>query len=206
MADLILVVDTQADFMLADGALPVPGADAVVAPLRAWLGARAAADTAAVLFTFDTHDADTYPDSAEAKLFPIHCVRDTPGWRNLLGCAAVPPGVRCATIEKGVFDMWAEDGLMVHEPDRTVPRETWFAELRDAGVDHAIVVGVAADYCVAQAIAGLVARGFRVTVPRALTRGITRAIDRVVSDDFNDMPVAVVDLPTPVRIDTSPWS
>lgn len=193
MRDLIIVVDTQADFILPDGALPVPGAEAIGEPLAHWLTQRTEGDTAAIVFTFDTHYAETYPDSPEAKLFPIHCVKGTPGWRNLLDPLAVPATIPCRTLEKGVFDMWAEDGLMLHDPRNElppVPRDTFFADLRDQGVGQAIVVGVAADYCVRWAIDGLVDRGFAVTVPAALTRGIDRPIEQVLREEFAGRPVA----------------
>lgn len=193
MRDLIIIVDTQADFMLPDGALPVPGADAIVPHLSQWLAARTQADTAAMVFTFDTHFADTYPDSPEAALFPIHCVRGTPGWRNLLDPLSMPSGIPCRTLEKGVFDMWAEDGLQLEDPRQKlppVPRDAFFADLRRDGIDRAVVIGVAADYCVRWAIDGLVARGFSVTVPVDLTRGIDRPIEQVLRDDFADRPVS----------------
>ncbi|MFD1035210.1 cysteine hydrolase family protein [Sphingomonas hankookensis] len=187
MSSLVIVVDTQADFILPDGALPVPDATAIVEPLGAWLAGRTAADTAAIVFTFDTHFADTYPSSAEAALFPIHCVKGTPGWRNLFDPQAIDPAIPCRTLEKGVFDMWAEPELTLHDPHGVVspaPRDPFFEELRAGGVDRAIVVGVAADYCVRWAIDGLVARGFSVAVPAGLTRGIDRPIGRVLEEDF----------------------
>lgn len=193
MRDLILVVDTQADFMLPDGALPVQGADAIVTPLTEWLGRRTTADTAAIVFTFDTHFAETYAGSAEAALFPIHCVKGTPGWRNLIDPLSVPSAIPCRTLQKGVFDMWAEDGLLLHDAhgkSSPVARDMFFADLRNEGVERAIVVGVAADYCVRWAIDGLVRRGFSVTVPAGLTRGIERSIEKVVLDDFADLPVS----------------
>ena len=192
MRNVIIVVDTQADFMLPDGALPVPGAHAVVAPLLHWLGQRTAIDTAAVLFTFDTHFAETYSGSPEAQLFPIHCVKGTPGWRNLLDPLLVPTTIPCRTLEKGVFDMWAEDGLLVRDPRGAlppVPRDVFFEDLRDRGTDRAIVVGVAADYCVRWAIDGLVDRGFAVSGPADLTRGIDRPIEQVLREDFAGRPV-----------------
>lgn len=193
MRDLIVVVDTQADFMLPDGALPVPGADTLVRPLADWLGGRTAADTAAIVFTFDTHFADTYPDSPEAQLFPIHCVKGTPGWRNLIDPLSVSATIPCRTLEKGVFDMWAEHGLMLHDPRGTlspITRDAFFAEIRDKGVGRAIVVGVAADYCVRWAIDGLLHRGFAVTVPAGLTRGIDRSIEQVLGEEFVERPVS----------------
>lgn len=194
MAAVIIVVDTQADFILPDGALPVPDAETIVAPLAAWLQKRTARDTAAVVFTYDTHFVETYPTSAEAEQFPIHCVRDSAGWRNLLDPLAIDPAIPCRTLEKGVFDMWAEAGLPLLDPRDGAPpidRDAFFAALQDRGIDHAIVVGVAADYCVRWAIDGLDARGFTVSVLSALTRGIARTIEQVIGQDFAGRPVSL---------------
>ncbi len=183
MQRFVVVVDTQADFMHADGALAVAGADALIAPMQAWLAALDPAETAGVLFTFDTHLADTYPGSPEAEQFPIHCVRDTPGWQNVLDAAAIPAGIPVYRIEKGVFDMWAEPDLVI-EGSATIGRDAFFAGLKAAGVTQVTVIGVAADYCVRWAVDGLVARGFAVDVPPALTRGIARQIEQVVAEAF----------------------
>jgi len=193
MKKIVIVVDTQADFMSPDGALSVAGADALAGPMNAWLAALRPEETAAVLFTFDTHFADTYPLSEEAKEFPLHCVRETPGWHNVLDAGQVAAAIPTYRLEKGVFAMWQEDGLTV-EPIRGgagIDRDTFFRDLKAAGVEEAIVIGVAADYCVRWAIEGLVERGFRVTVPEALTRGIARPIEQVLRDDFAGRAVAL---------------
>ena len=193
MKKIVIVVDTQADFMNPDGALAVSGADALAEPMNDWLGALSPDDTAAVLFTFDTHYADTYPLSEEAKEFPIHCVRETPGWHNVLDAGRVDPAIPTWRLEKGVFAMWQEDGLTV-EPiggGAAIDRDHFFRDLKASGVEEAIVIGVAADYCVRWAIDGLVVRGFRVTVPSALTRGIARPIDQVLADDFAGQAVTL---------------
>lgn len=188
MQTFVIVVDAQADFMLAEGALPVAGAAALIGPMQAWLAHLRPADIAGVLFTFDTHFADTYPQSAEAAQFPIHCVHGTPGWRGTVDPSAVEAAVPLYRLEKGVFDMWEEPDLVVEglrDPAApSTPRDIFFARLRDEGIEEMTVVGVAADFCVRWAVAGLVAREFRVTVPVALTRGIVRQIDTVVAEDF----------------------
>ncbi|WP_242153690.1 cysteine hydrolase family protein [Sphingomonas sp. BAUL-RG-20F-R05-02] len=188
MQQFVVVVDTQRDFMAADGALSVAGADALVAPMRAFLAGLEAEQTAGVLFTFDTHVPTVYAASEEAKAFPAHCVKGTPGWANLLDPALIDRGIPVWRIEKGVFDMWAEEGLLIEDARGDamppVPREAFFERLRDAGVRRVTVIGVAADYCVRWAVAGLVERGFEVTVPPDLTRGITRQIDVVLAEEF----------------------
>jgi len=203
MRSVVIVVDTQADFLLPKGALAVAGADALVEPMAAWLGNLRPEVTSGVLFTFDTHYADTYPLSAEALEFPIHCVRETPGWRNLLTPASVDAAIPVYRMEKGVFAMWAEDGLRIEnarDPAApTVDRDTWFAQLRHDGIAHAYVIGVAADYCVRWAIDGLVARGFAVTVPPTLTRGIARQIDQVIAEDFRGASIVKGSNTTPTE-------
>jgi nicotinamidase/pyrazinamidase len=178
MRNFVIVVDVQADFMRHDGALPVPSAEALVEPINRWLHALRPDEVAGVLFTFDTHLAETYAASAEAKLFPPHCLHGSPGWESVLDLQAVDPAIPRYRLHKGVFDMWAEPGLTLEplDPSDVAPtdRDRFFEQLRDRGVDQVTVIGVAADYCVRWAVEGLLARGFRVTVPTALTRGIER--------------------------------
>jgi nicotinamidase/pyrazinamidase len=174
--------------MAGEGALSVAGAAALVAPMQAWLSALQPADVAGVLFTFDTHFRETYAASPEAAMFPIHCVRDTPGWANMLDIARLDPAIPAWRIEKGVFDMWAEPGLAIENArDRaapSIPREAFFSRLAAQHTTDVTVIGVAADYCVRWAVEGLVERGFAVTVPAGLTRGIERQIDTVAAEDF----------------------
>lgn len=195
MARFVIVVDTQKDFMNADGALSVAGADALVGPMQAWLRTLDPADTAGVLFTFDTHVPEVYAGSAEAEAFPIHCVRGSDGWRNVLDVAALDLVVPAWRTDKGVFDMWAEDDLSIEDARDPgilpIPRESFFDQLKARGVTDVTVIGVAADYCVRWAIEGLVTRGFDVDIPEELTRGIERQIRAVAEDDFAGMPVRV---------------
>ena len=184
MQRFVIIVDTPADFMLADGALPVAGAEALVAPMQAWLAALQSEETAGILFTFDTHSAETYPGSAEAEQFPIHCVRGTPGWNNMLDATVIDPAIPTYRLEKNVFDMWAEPDLRVEGPGQGAERDRFFADLKASGTTPVAVIGVAADYCVRWAIEGLLARGFNVEMPAGLTRGIERSIEQVAKSDF----------------------
>ena len=126
--------------------------------------------------------------SAEAEAFPLHCVRGSAGWANMIDVALLDRAIPAFRIEKGVFDMWAEPDLVIEDArdaaTPTTPRDAFFAELEARGIDAVTVIGVAADYCVRWAIDGLVARGFTVRVPAGLTRGIQREIEIVAADDF----------------------
>lgn len=188
-----IVVDMQQDFVAPDGALPVADAPSIVAPLEAWLAGLRAETAAGVLFTADTHVPEIYARSEEAKLFPPHCEIGTPGWALVVDPAAVDPAIPCYRLEKGVFDMWAEPGLVLERigTGEATDRDAFFAELRAGGVEAVDVVGVAADYCVRWAVEGLLARDFRVTVPAALTRGIERQIDAVAAEEWAGRAVSV---------------
>lgn len=198
MTQFVIVVDTQKDFMAPEGALAVSGARALAGPMQDWLQALTPEATAGVLFTFDTHEPEVYAGSAEAELFPLHCARGTGGWANLLDVAHVDPAIPAWRLEKGVFDMWAEEGLMIEDARNSgaqgVHRDYFFEALKTRQVETVTVIGVAADYCVRWAIEGLVARGFGVTVPEHLTRGIDRQIEQVVREEFGNLPVQLTHL------------
>lgn len=193
MSNFVIVVDMQRDFVAADGALPVPGAEQIVAPMREWLAGLDSKETAGVLFTFDTHVPAVYAVSEEAKQFPPHCEKGTPGWALVVDPGAVDPAIATWRLEKGVFDMWAEPGLVVESirEGGSVDREAFFSGLFRGEIDEVTVVGVAADYCVRWAVEGLTAHGFRVTVPAALTRGIARPIGQVAAEEWAGADVAI---------------
>lgn len=195
MQSFVIVVDMQHDFIDASGALPVPGAEVIVAPAKAWLAALSPKHIAGVLFTYDTHVPAQYAGSPESEQFPLHCVRGTAGWENVLDIAALDPAIPAYRLEKGVFAMWEEPDIAIRDARRTeapaVPRDRFFAELKGSGVAHVIVIGVAADFCVRWAIDGLIERGFAVTVPAQLTRGIARGIEQVVAEDFAGSAVTI---------------
>jgi len=194
-----IVVDMQRDFVAADGALPVPGADAIVGPVNAWLTRLRPGEVGGVLFTADTHVPAVYARSEEAKQFPPHCEVGTRGWTLVVDPGAVDPAIPCYRLEKGVFDMWAEPGLTLERigggtaGGDAADRDTFFAALRASGVDDVDVVGVAADYCVRWAVEGFLARGFRVSVPAALTRGIARQVDAVAAEEWPGLAVTIAE-------------
>lgn len=77
MADLLIVVDMQRDFV--SGPLGSAQAQAITPAVAARIR-RAKAEGAQVIFTLDTHEAD-YLSTREGRLLPVaHCIRDTEGW------------------------------------------------------------------------------------------------------------------------------
>ena len=74
-------------------------------------------ETEGILFTFDTHEPDVYAASAEAELFPLHCVRGEPGWELVVDADRIDPAIKLYRLAKGVFAMWEEPDLAI-EPMR----------------------------------------------------------------------------------------
>ncbi len=196
MSRFVIVVDAQGDFMMPEGALYVAGAEALVAPMNAMLASLAPEETAGVLLTFDTHELEAYTRSAESEQFALHCVRGSAGWETVLDVDAIDPAIPLYTLEKGVFAMWEEPDVTIRNARdlalAPVSRDRFFDALRAKGVDEVVVIGVAADFCVRWAVEGLITRGFRVTIPAELTRGIARQIDAVAAQEWATARVAIV--------------
>ncbi|AOR79144.1 hypothetical protein LH128_09101 [Sphingomonas sp. LH128] len=173
MSGFVIVVDMQHDFVRSSGALPVPDAEAIVAPMQDWLASLDPREVAGVLMTFDTHVVAEYVGSAEAEQFPIHCQKGTAGWVSVLDVAAIDSAIPLYTLEKGVFDMWQQADLRIRSGQgEEFERDAFFRDLAGRGIDCVTVVGVAADFCVRWAVEGLLTRGFKVEMPASLTRGI----------------------------------
>ncbi len=191
----VIVVDAQQDFMMPDGALYVPGAQSLIGPMNAWLKALDPGETAGVLLTFDTHYVETYAASAEAAQFPLHCVRNSPGWQSVIDVDAIAAAIPLYTLEKGVFAMWEEPDVVIRDarhPERpATPRDRFFDELRQGGIGEVTVIGVAADFCVRWAVEGLIGRGFRVVVPATMTSGIVRQITDVAAEEWTGRDVEI---------------
>lgn len=186
MKKILIVVDMQGDFACRWGVLYFDGAEAVVRPISDFLKTLDPSEYAAVIFTFDTHHRETYGSMPESEQFAIHCIRGEKGWDLQVDPESVTMGIPVYAIEKGVFDMYEEDFLPVRtiragDVSEAGDRDSLLGDLR-AVADKAVIVGLAADYCVRDAVKGTHARGFEVEVPAGMTRGISRQIDEVLVD------------------------
>ena len=137
---------------MEDGKLPIAGAEDLIVPAHKFLANLDPEEYAAVVFTYDTHDPEVYKDSEEAKQFPPHCERFTPGWSLVVNPDVIPVEIPVYNIEKGVFNMWEEDNLIVLEsPMCGLDRDVFFNAVFEH-VDAVDVFGVALNVCVEQAV------------------------------------------------------
>jgi nicotinamidase/pyrazinamidase len=184
-------VDTQYDFMRADGKLYVPGSEEIVPNLKR-LTDFAHAKGIRIVATADDHvpghrELSSEPDWRET--FPEHCMRGTKGQTKIPETRLRDPLV----IEPGPEDPTAlADSVRAHVGDILFLKH-WFDVFTNANVEAVlgilaprdiVLYGVAQDVCVRHALDGLVARG----APPALwaVRDAMRAIDRDMAQRLLD--------------------
>lgn len=190
------VVDMQYDFMMPDGALPVPGAEALVDRVNDLFTRLPRHTYDFALFKYDSHFASEYPHSPESQSFPeIHCEYGTKGWQLVVDYHRLGNKMPVYFMAKNTFDMWGRNPVSAgqdldfqsdeerqayanlhHISDdpqclkEGVHRDTF---LRDVGSStHVVITGVASNFCVYDAIRGYLQRGAIVTVLEDCVAGI----------------------------------
>jgi nicotinamidase/pyrazinamidase len=175
--NVLIVVDLQYDFM-PGGALAVPSADQVVAPVN-----RLAARFEHVVLTQDWHPRDHISFASnhlgrvpfqtidlpygEQVLWPEHCVQDTQGARLHDELDATHARL---IVRKGHHrDIDSYSALF--EADRCTPTGLR-GYLRESGVRRVFCCGLATDFCVAWSALDARAAGFEVVVVEDACRAI----------------------------------
>lgn len=156
-------VDTQVDFIMAQGKLAVPGAEAIIPKLRA-LTDWAHAHDIPIVATADDHDighAEITDNPDWVTTFPPHCMRGTDGQRKIDATTLRSPllfqpvpldqdDVRLAVREhRGDF--------LLNKPGTDVFRWNPNAAtvLATLAPERVIVYGVATDFCTRAAVEGI---------------------------------------------------
>jgi nicotinamidase-related amidase len=150
MARALLIIDFQNDFASPDGALSVPEGDTVAGRINELA---ASGDFDLVVATRDWHPADHGSFAEHGGPWPRHCVQDTWG-------AELHPDLARDRIDL-VVDKGTDAGTEGYSAFEGTGLETI---LRERGVDEAVVVGLATDYCVRASALDALALGVRATV------------------------------------------
>lgn len=199
------IVDMQNDFMQPGGALYVPGAEKIIPRANQFLKGLKPKDFDLILLKFDTHFKESYDQNPEAKLFPPHCIFNSKGWQLAIEMPpALPSKIPTYRMNKNVFDMWAKqpdikprftDNFNSKAYKNLFTTSKWSGKLpvvkrddfmKKSGIGRdteVVMMGVASDYCVKDAILGYLKRGARVTVLSDMVRGISADIKDVVQTD-----------------------
>lgn len=151
----LIIVDVQNDFC-PGGALAVPDGDAVVDAIN-----RMAREAPFVVATRDWHPADHGSFSDQGGLWPVHCVRDTPGAQLHTG------------LDEAQIDVIVDKGQARDREGYSGFEDTELArQLRDHEVDRVDVAGLALDYCVKATALDAKRAGLDVVVHRGATRAV----------------------------------
>lgn len=158
-------VDTQHDFMKADGKLYVPDAETIIPNLRR-LTEHAHRRGIRIVASADDHvlghrELSDKPDWTET--FPPHCMRDTPGQLKIPETTLRDPLV----LEPEPLDPMALRGLVQGHSGDILFHKHWFDVFTNPNVgavldilapERVVLYGVATDVCDKYAIEGLLAR------------------------------------------------
>src|SRR3989338_2549211 len=185
-------VDTQSDFMNADGALAVPGASTIKGALCA-LTVYATAAEISVFGSVDRHFGTPEYKAREGELkrhdgpFPDHCMDGTCGQRKIdettrrinnvehsLYLPHLLPEATSERLEKIAHHAFTLNIPLYLEKQSYDVFTNPLAEvlLREAGVNEAIVYGVATDFCVRAAVTGMQQRGIQCYVVQNAIAGV----------------------------------
>jgi Amidases related to nicotinamidase len=157
----LIIVDVQNDFADPAGGLSVSGGDAIVPTVDREIE-MARNNGAIVVATQDWHPATTPHFAKDGGIWPVHCVADT--WGAELHPALTLPD-DAPRVRKGVNGEDGYSGFTMRDP---LSGETIATELesilRDAGIEHVVVTGLATDYCVKATALDAARLGFETAV------------------------------------------
>jgi nicotinamidase/pyrazinamidase len=171
MDEALVIVDFQNDFT-PGGSLAVSGGDEIADRVN-----ELAADPrfGLVIATRDWHPPDHGSFSERGGIWPVHCVRGTPG-------AELHPALDRDRVDV-VIDKGQDPGTEGYSGFEATDLESL---LRRRGVDRLTIAGLATDYCVKNTALDALRLGFGVTVDSAAVRGVEvepgdseRALDEV---------------------------
>jgi nicotinamidase/pyrazinamidase len=178
--DALIVVDPQTDFC-PGGALPVPGAQEIIAPVNRLIGEAVEAG-AVVAASRDWHPADHISFRARGGPWPPHCIGGSEGakfHRDII----LPADA--LIISKGV-ERDADQCSALSQPET-------IAFLRQNGVRRLIVCGLALDVCVRATAIDAAAAGFETHLALGATRALTAEGARAAIRDMAAAGVIVED-------------
>jgi nicotinamidase/pyrazinamidase len=166
-------VDTQVDFMLPEGKLYVPGAEATTPAMRRLVEAARAAGIPHVASSDDHELTDTeISESPDYETtYPPHCLRGTRGARK------VPETEQEDPVPIGLEplpDRWllGREFLLLKKTFDVFTNPNTERLLERLDPDEVIVFGVATDVCDDAAIRGMLDRGRRVRFVENAARGL----------------------------------
>jgi nicotinamidase/pyrazinamidase len=157
----LIVVDVQNDFADPAGGLSVAGGEGIIRTVDREIE-MARDNGAIVVATQDWHPETTPHFAKDGGIWPVHCVADT--WGAALHPALTLPD-DAPRIHKGANGEDGYSGFTMRDPLSGVTTATELETvLRDAGIEHVVVTGLATDYCVKATALDAARLGFQTSV------------------------------------------
>lgn len=153
----LIVVDLQHDYVSPAGALPCPDAAAILAP-TARMVAQPALFPAGIYFSLDDKLAED-----DFGPFPPHCIIGTPGHAHALAAEE-------AASAGGVVRIGKRRSLSAFGSSRSSETTPLRALLEARGATHAVVCGLALEYCVLDTAVDCARMGLRTSIVAEASR------------------------------------
>jgi nicotinamidase/pyrazinamidase len=205
---IFYMVDMEDDFVNPSGALYVSGAEKLV-PVIQKLQGHARAHAIRECASVDRHfysDEEISNTPNWSKTFPPHCMNGTPGQR-IISELTLDDIQYHGDKAKRIEDKWSESGaramyklsdllpilqntkpIIFEKQSTDVTTNPYFKiamdYLKSEGVKNVVVYGVATDYCVKDAVTGLLANGLDVYLVEDAITGINPENCKKTLDDF----------------------
>lgn len=183
----LVVVDVQNDF-LPGGALGVAGGDRIVPVLNEYIRRFREAGLP-IFFTRDWHPPITKHFKTEGGPWPPHCIEGTPGAAFAPGLEIPPDAI---VVSKGMDPN--KDSYSAFDAEGPTG-ESFESLLRERGVTHLYIGGLATDYCVRFTARDAVRRGFQFTVLQDAVRGVNDEDSRRALAEMAQAGAKLVTLP-----------
>ena len=153
-------IDTQFDFMNRNGALYVPDAENIIDNIKK-LFVYAKKHKIKILSSTDAHKVD----DPEFKLFPPHCVKDTPG-NQKIEASTCKDNIIIKNVEQDITEsMLDHEQIIIEKQSHDIFDNTNIDKvIIQLNASNYVVFGVATDYCVKLAVLGLLRCGHKVTL------------------------------------------
>lgn len=160
----LVIIDVQNDFC-PGGALAVPEGDIVVPALNKYTQIFQKAG-AAIYASRDWHPDKTKHFKAFGGVWPPHCIQGTNGAKFHPDLKLSPQTIILTKGEDPNEDSYS--AFQAHDSEK----KPFAAGLRERGIEHLYVGGLATDYCVKATILDAIKHGFKATVLMDAIKGV----------------------------------
>jgi len=164
--NILVRIDFQNDFVHPHGALTISNPELIELHQK-FADSLFSNSFEQIIDTYDTHFAETYPETIEAKNFPLHCVFGSWGWQQ---AAPFKPEIEVTKIYKSTTNLWNE-------------KQNYALLNNDWRNKNVYLCGVLSDICVKQAMDGFLLYGANVIVLDDLCKGAQSQISEILMRD-----------------------